>query len=298
MVVYFVIYDVFTRKLLFFGERAVEPEFVKKRLILEVHMSTQMFRGRAFESFAVGSSVLVVTCPVLAADVLKKYLTPERYQRVREQYLGVMDGLAANERQGVLVGTVTQVGELSPLGLETVEAADGEVVFETTSAFEKAYTLLAAVIERNPNARKFANPGQSMDALFMRSYGDEGELEKQRPWTRFVELSDDERAGLSMISTQQGSAVALMMAFTDPKFKKEFGQLLEGAEDDAAVDARMSALQGKIMRPASDRLYLVLTDNEINRAMLGEMFRANFERVTGQFAAQAALIERVEHRSF
>lgn len=265
-------------------------------------------RGRSFQSFVTGESVLIVTSPVIALEVLRSGFTPEQYQTFIGIFLPSMSAFALNERQGVLEGTVLAVGEeRSPVGLLKLEASEGETVLDMAADLERVYAPLAKAREgASASAKKRARMREmsNLGAMLFSEWGDADKLENDHPWIRYVDLSEEERAQMTAMASELGFAALLVIgapaegsdgssAGEEEGLDKLFGL---GADDDKN-DAILSDLHTKMTAPSADKLYLVLADTAENRALVERIWRDNLARLETKFAQQAENLEQAKNHS-
>lgn len=264
--------------------------------------------GRSFQPLIAGERVLIVTSPVIALEVFRSGFTPEQYQTFIGIFLPSMSGFALNERQGVLAGTVLTAGEeRSPIGLFKLEASEGEILFETVVDLERVYAPLAKAYEgASTSAKKRARMREMSDlgAMLFSEWGDADKLEKDHPWIRYVNLSEEERAQMTAMASELGFAALLVMGAPtegsdgssdgeEEGFDKLFGL---GADDDKN-DATLSRLHAKMTAPSTDKHYLVLPDTSENRTLIERIWSDNLARLEKKFAIQAENLEQAKNHS-
>lgn len=264
--------------------------------------------GRSFEPLSIGAPVLMVTCPVIALEILRARFTPKQNEVFFGTFLQNMSGFTLNEHQGVLTGTVSIAGdERSPVGLLKLEASEGEIVFETASALERVY---APLMKANEDAlpadrqRAYMSRTQNAGAMLLNDWGDADKLEQDHPWIRYVNLSEMERAQLTATADKIGFMSLLCMAdpveeCSDQPFgegkRTSLDEQLGFGDDEEKNDAISDELYMQLNAPSTEKRYLVLPDTAENRALVEQIWNDSLSRLEKDFVSQAESLENAKN---
>ena len=227
-------------------------------------MTQSQMDGRSFEAVGVGQPVLIVTCPIFANELFKKYLTEEQYRRVLNAF-GVWDFFQNNEVQGLSTGEVMEIGPKSPVGFYKLSAAADALVFETGGDVRK-------VRDRYTNFFESTVLPDPREALSCRIGGESSfsAFESKHQWLSTILIPDDFKSTALLMASQEGRKyLAREIAHNNGESVDELYQRFEDVARAERADA-------------TKKMQVVLPDTEEVRAEMHALWQKTLNKIRGE----------------